>query len=239
VGDDIFLVEDLGNNRIRLTPTPTHVSEAGTPVNKALLQPIVDELGYLSANHVTSVAGRTGAVTLSKSDVGLGNVQNYGIATQAQAQEGTANDVYMTPLRVAEAIEELGRIPTFPVVGGDAHQIRRQSALAGYYYVPSNGTWVKVVEVPIDELIEGTLRFKFTLQTGKGKVGYVEAEIRRNGVSVGVGARLEAKSTDGSYLNTFTEDIPGWSFGDLIQFYVRGTTEEPTIGGISASYSFV
>jgi microcystin-dependent protein len=44
VGDDIFLVEDLGNNRIRLTPTPTHVSEAGTPVNKALLQHMENHL---------------------------------------------------------------------------------------------------------------------------------------------------------------------------------------------------
>ena len=115
VGDDIFLVEDLGNNRIRLTPTPTHVSEAGTPVNKALLQPIVDELGYLSANHVTSVAGRIGAVTLSKYDVGLGNVQNYGIATQTQAQEGIVNNVYMTPLRVKEAINKA--VPTGTYIG--------------------------------------------------------------------------------------------------------------------------
>ena len=49
VGDDIFIVEDLGNNRIKLIPDPTHVSEPGTPVNKALLQPIEDELGRLSA----------------------------------------------------------------------------------------------------------------------------------------------------------------------------------------------
>ena len=44
MGDDIFLVEDLGNNRIRLVPTPTHVSEAGTPVNKALLQHMENHL---------------------------------------------------------------------------------------------------------------------------------------------------------------------------------------------------
>ena len=44
VGDDIFIVEDLGNNRIRLIPAPTHVSEPGTPINKALLQPIEDYL---------------------------------------------------------------------------------------------------------------------------------------------------------------------------------------------------
>jgi microcystin-dependent protein len=44
VGDDIFIVEDLGNNRIRLIPAPTHVSEAGTPVNKALLQHMENHL---------------------------------------------------------------------------------------------------------------------------------------------------------------------------------------------------
>lgn len=44
MGDDIFIVEDLGNNRIRLTPAPTHVSEPGTPVNKALLQHMENHL---------------------------------------------------------------------------------------------------------------------------------------------------------------------------------------------------
>ena len=143
VGDDIFIVEDLGNNRTRLIPAPTHVLEPGTPVNKALLQPIEDELANLSAtkvdkvpgkglstndftnalknkldgieagaqvNTVTSVAGKTGAVTLTKSDVGLGSVQNYGVATQAQAEAGTSNSVYMTPLRVKEAINSLAPV---------------------------------------------------------------------------------------------------------------------------------
>ena len=44
VGDDIFQVEDLGNNRIKLIPAPTHVSEPGTPVNKALLQHMENHL---------------------------------------------------------------------------------------------------------------------------------------------------------------------------------------------------
>jgi len=44
VGDDIFIVEDLGNNRIKLIPAPTHVSEPGTPVNKALLQHMENHL---------------------------------------------------------------------------------------------------------------------------------------------------------------------------------------------------
>lgn len=57
------------------------------------------------ANTVNSVAGKTGTVTLDSDDVGLGNVANYAVATQAEAEAGTANNVYMTPVRVKQLIE--------------------------------------------------------------------------------------------------------------------------------------
>ncbi|HZJ99510.1 MAG TPA: hypothetical protein VFC79_05870 [Tissierellaceae bacterium] len=41
----------------------------------------------------------------TKSDVGLSSVLNYGIATQAEAETGTSNAKYMTPLRVKQAID--------------------------------------------------------------------------------------------------------------------------------------
>lgn len=40
----------------------------------------------------------------TKAQVGLGSVQNYGVAATADATTGTANNLYMTPLRVKEAI---------------------------------------------------------------------------------------------------------------------------------------
>lgn len=55
-------------------------------------------------NSVVSVSGKTGVVALVKSDVGLGSVENYAVATQAEAQAGTVSNKYMTPLRVKEAI---------------------------------------------------------------------------------------------------------------------------------------
>lgn len=70
-------------------------------------------------NAVTSVAGKTGAVTLSKSDVGLGSVQNYGIATQAQAEAGTASNVYMTPQRTKQYVDtRLANNLSFRISGG-------------------------------------------------------------------------------------------------------------------------
>lgn len=45
---------------------------------------------------------------VTKSQVGLGSVQNYGVATAAEAKAGTSNNKYVTPIRVKEAIEALG-----------------------------------------------------------------------------------------------------------------------------------
>lgn len=47
---------------------------------------------------------------VTKEQVGLGNVQNYGIATQSEAEAGTSNTKYMTPLRVAQAIKSTTKI---------------------------------------------------------------------------------------------------------------------------------
>ena len=68
VGDDIFVIENLGDNRIKLIPAPTHVSEPGTPVNKALLQPIEDYLatGVVPVERtITAGNGLTGGGDLS------------------------------------------------------------------------------------------------------------------------------------------------------------------------------
>lgn len=48
VGDDIFIIEELDEERVRLIPDPTHVLEVGTPIDKALLQPIENALGAVT-----------------------------------------------------------------------------------------------------------------------------------------------------------------------------------------------
>ncbi len=73
VGDDIFIVEDLGDNRVRLIPAPTHVLEVGTPVNKALLQPMENHMGDVANPHATT-----------KAQVGLGNVDNVKQASKSE-----------------------------------------------------------------------------------------------------------------------------------------------------------
>lgn len=58
---------------------------------------------------------------VTKAQVGLGAVQNYGIATQLQAEAGTASNVYMTPLRTANAIAKIGKALV------DTHEARKDN----------------------------------------------------------------------------------------------------------------
>jgi hypothetical protein len=78
-------------------------AEAGTASNK-YMTPQRTSQAIAALSPVKSVAGKTGAVTLVKGDVGLGNVENYGIASKTEAEEGTANNKYMTPERTSQAI---------------------------------------------------------------------------------------------------------------------------------------
>ncbi|MFD0959791.1 hypothetical protein [Paenibacillus chungangensis] len=103
---------------------------------------------------VTSVNSKTGAVTLTKADVGLSGIQNYGIASQAQAEAGTASNVYMTPQRTKQAIDinsesirssgnlslraEVKSSPPSSPVDGDIWYDSMNKKFFGY----ANGGWV-------------------------------------------------------------------------------------------------
>lgn len=47
------------------------------------------------------------STTITKADVGLGNVQNFSLANQSEAEAGSVDNKYMTPLRTAQAIAML------------------------------------------------------------------------------------------------------------------------------------
>lgn len=69
--------------------------------------------GKAAYDHITET-DNPHAVT--KAQVGLGSVINYGLATEAEAKAGTSSAKYMTPLRVAQAIAELATKTVWNVV---------------------------------------------------------------------------------------------------------------------------
>ena len=137
-------------------------------------------------------------IGLTKGHVGLGNVENYGVATQAEAEAGTSNAKYMTPLRVQEALKaELAIKPGDSVIYFDATVSEHKTT-----------TWTKVKEARV--WFDGGVRVKFT---GQRVIAYgARLRVYINGAPVGI-----ERSLGSSYVE-YEEDFTV-SNGDLIQIY--------------------
>jgi|GEM_PF-2781541 len=93
-----FTIQENTDGTVTLIPAEGVIHEEGTPVAAGNMNKI--EQGIVDA--FTAIG------SLNKESIGLGNVENYGIATQAQAEAGSVTNKYMTPQRVRQAIGSLG-----------------------------------------------------------------------------------------------------------------------------------
>lgn len=93
-----FNIVNNPDGTVTLVPALGVVVEEGTPVNAANLNKLEQGLKTHEADDANPHA-------VTKEQVGLGSVENYGIATKAEAEAGTSNAKYMTPIRVKEAID--------------------------------------------------------------------------------------------------------------------------------------
>jgi len=101
--------------------------------------------------------------------------------------------------------------------------------VAGNYFIcaddredsHTSSTYTKVAEFKIGR--GGTLRIYFELKLSV-EVANVYGRIYRNGVGVGT----ERITTNTDYVS-FTEDIGGWSIGDLVQLYTRITATTTSV----------
>lgn len=57
-----------------------------------------------TSNHISNTSNPHG---VTKAQVGLGSVLDYGVATQTEAEAGTSDSKYMTPLKTSQAISKL------------------------------------------------------------------------------------------------------------------------------------
>lgn len=88
---DLVLVEDFNEN---FTKIDTEIAK------------ITDEETGAEAKLNQHAADKNNPHGVTKDQVGLGNLQNYEIATQADAETGTSTDKYMTPERTRQAFEK-------------------------------------------------------------------------------------------------------------------------------------
>lgn len=88
------------------------------------------QVGSTLTSHVASVANPHG---VTKTQVGLSNVQNFGIATQAAAEAGLVSTVYMTPLLTAQAITAQALAPLNTHIANIANPHATTAAQVGTY----------------------------------------------------------------------------------------------------------
>ena len=82
----------------------------GGSINTVYMTPlrVRQAIQALAGNEVSEhVARQDNPHNTTKAQVGLGNVQNYGTATETQTIEGTATNLYVTPKGVAAAIGQI------------------------------------------------------------------------------------------------------------------------------------
>lgn len=91
---------------------------------------LVDAIQRL-ATAMEHIENKTNPHSVTKEQVGVGNVLNYAIASQAQAEAGTSNALYMTPIRVKQSIEK--NVPT--ALSGFTNDISAPSSEAPNIYV--------------------------------------------------------------------------------------------------------
>ena len=80
IGDDCFYMEQLSDGRIRLIPAPDNVIEAGTDINKALLQTIEDRVVLLMNRLFDDITANSFNITFGSLDgvsvTGIWNTQS-------------------------------------------------------------------------------------------------------------------------------------------------------------------
>ncbi len=115
VGDDCFRMEKLSDGRYRLTPAPDSVVEAGTNIDRNLLQPMEDAIYELVNNSEHPVPTPTpedaglvikvqedGSYGLGEDDAGISEVSADIVTAGTLAGQVKANAEAVTDLTVAQ-----------------------------------------------------------------------------------------------------------------------------------------
>ena len=123
--------------------------------------------------------------SVTKAQVGLGSVNNYGVASQAEAADATSNVKYMTPLAVRYAIQALVGSNTDAHITDYTNPHKVTAAQVGTYS-----------EQEIDELLAGKLATDGTAGNSNRVYGLNQAELQAwiAGLTVGNATKFDGKT---------------------------------------------
>jgi len=184
-----YRMQDNGDGTITLIPEPGTIYEPGTPVNATNLNKIENGLQAAAAtadgaaSAISTHASRTdNPHNVTKQQVGLGSVDNYPTASQAEAEAGTAANRFMTPQRTKQYVDtRLQNGLTLREHNGTVERWNQQK-----------GEWEPVAAVfPVGRLRGATLSLTseqnnayytvLDISGVSGRLEFVQAQVSNNG----------------------------------------------------------
>ena len=153
---------------------------------------------------------------VTKAQVGLSDVLNYAVATQLDAQTGTSNTLYMTPLRTADAIAALGGA----LVNAHANNI-------------SNPHNVTKTQVGLGNVANYALATQVQAEAGITNTAYMSPLTTAQAIASQVGNDFDAHAANQLNPHNVTKDQIGLF---NVQNYAVASQEEARAGTASDRY---
>lgn len=162
----------------------------------------------------THIANTNNPHGTTKAQVGLGSVDNYATATQAEAEAGTVNNKFMTPLRVAQAITSLAGTMLNAHISNTNNPHSTTAAQVGAYTTAQTDTKVATVQSALDahKALTNNPHGTTAAQVGAYTTGQIDATVTN------LQNQINGKQNTGPYAQTGVN--MSVSFWDL---YVNGT----------------
>ncbi len=144
-------------------------ANAGTANDKFMTPYLVEQrIKPVRDSHNNHIDNMNNPHAVTKSQVGLGNVSNYSVASTTDAQAGTSNGYYMTPLRTKEAINSLGG----SLVNAHANRVDNPHATTAAQV----GSYTKA---EVNSLLSGKLSTTGTAYDSSRLEGKTKAEVKQ------------------------------------------------------------
>ena len=135
---------------------------------------------------------------VTKSQVGLGEVQNCGIATKTESENGTTNDKYMTPLRTKEAVAASIKKSYFE--GSKSMQSEEYYT----FTIPMGKTPTSYVEIMLYPVSGGSYN-----DYGAGEIRILSNDLENYKVSYGIVKSDGSGTEDGTFEGVFGASFSG------------------------------
>ena len=213
--EDVNSAAAIAASKLDLTPVTQNISHSGTLTQTGTMTAadLTATTADINAGTVDATVGGTTPAAGSFTTVSYStSISDGTTAVTEWSLDGTMAGDSDTAIPTEKSVKTYVESSTAPYAAGTTEYLISYGDTED---VTSTSSYVKYKEIVLTR--DGQLRIDFDIKVASGGTYY--GRVYRNGVAVGT----EQSGGDTTYA-TKTEDISGWSAGDLCQLYVKEAT---------------